>query len=84
MTRVVLHIDRLVLRGVDRADAAAVSAGLKGQLQHLLVGPDAARALAAAGNAYRVKAGEVRIARHRGATAMGRAVASSIVRGVVP
>jgi hypothetical protein len=82
--RVLVHIDRLVLRGISRADAAAVSAGLQVQLQHLLAAPDAAGPLAAGGNRHRVRAGQVRISQRRGATAMGRAVAGSIVRGVIP
>jgi len=81
--RVLVHIDRLVLRGISRADAAAVSAGLRSQLQHLLAAPDAARALAAGGNHRRVRAGPVRISQRRGATTMGHAVAGSIVRGVI-
>jgi hypothetical protein len=82
--RVHVHIDRLVLRGISRADAAAVGAGLQAQLQHLLAAPDAARALAAGGNQHRVRAGRVRISQGHGAITMGRAVAGNIVRGVIP
>ena len=34
--RIVLHIDRLVLRGIDRADAGAVSAAIQAELQRLV------------------------------------------------
>lgn len=47
MTRVVLHIDRLVLRGVDRHDADAVSTALRRALQCWLSQPHAAATLAA-------------------------------------
>lgn len=45
MTRVVLHIDRLVLRGVERHDAEAVATALHGALQRWLAQPGAAAAL---------------------------------------
>jgi len=82
VTRLVLHIDRLVLRGIERADAAVVSAGVRTELQRLLAAPDTARALAAGGSKYRVEAGEVRVA--RGGGALGRAIAGGIARGIEP
>src|SRR4051812_21645810 len=36
MTNIVLHIDRLVLRGVPRGDAAAIAASLQAELRAAL------------------------------------------------
>lgn len=46
MKRIVLHIDRLVLRGVDRHDADAVARALHAALQAWLVKPGGGAALA--------------------------------------
>lgn len=44
VARVRLHIDRLVLRGVAPADAAALAEALRGELERLLAAPPATRA----------------------------------------
>ena len=56
MTRIVLHIDRLVLRGVDPADARAVAAAMQAELGRLL-GSDAGAALLAPGDRAVLRAG---------------------------
>ena len=61
VTRIVLHIDKLVLRGIDRADAAAVSAGIRAQLKSLLVEPGVAATLATRGDHFRIKAGTAQV-----------------------
>jgi len=45
--RVVMHIDRLVLRGVDARDGRAVAAGLREELSRMLADPGVAREWAA-------------------------------------
>ncbi|MFC3284030.1 hypothetical protein [Litchfieldella rifensis] len=80
MTRLVIHIDKLVLRGIDRSDAAAVSAGVQAELQRLLAEPGAASALIAGGDRYRLKAGPVPSA-PAGGRALGQAIAGGIVGG---
>ncbi len=82
MTRVVVHIDKLVLRGIDRADAPAVSAGIEAQLQQMLVAPGMAASLAGAGDRYRIKAGVVEFDRTGGAQQLGRKAGMRIARGV--
>lgn len=82
MKRVVLHIDRLVLNGVDRADAQAVSAGLQAELQRLLVDPRVAGSLVDGGNRARIQAGTVADRTGGGALRMGRAIAGGIVKGI--
>jgi len=81
--RITLHIDRLVLHGVAPADAAAVTAGLKAELQRRLALPGANPASA---DRHRVNAGVVRIAGNRsgdhGGHAMGRAIAGRISREI--
>jgi hypothetical protein len=81
MTRVVLHIDRLVLNGLQRGDASAIAAGLQRELQARLAGSDARAALARQGNVGRLNVGEVRLAPNAGASSLGKALAGGIVRG---
>ena len=76
MTRIVLHIDRLVLRGVDPADAQAVRSALQAELGTLL---------AAAGphtpwhtGAVRLRPPAVPLPAGADARALGRAVAGAV------
>jgi hypothetical protein len=84
MKRVIVHIERLVLDGVDRADADGVARGLQGELQRLMTAPGVAQRLAAQTDTHRVRAGKVRVARGGGAADTGRAAAGGIVRGLRP
>lgn len=84
MTRIVLHIDRLVLRGIAPKDARAVSAGVRAELQRLLGEPGAAAALAAGGDRFRVRTAPTPLASDTSAAATGRRIAASIVNGVKP
>ncbi|PMR66878.1 hypothetical protein [Halomonas heilongjiangensis] len=81
MTRLVIHIDKLVLRGIDRSDAAAVAAGVQAELQRLLAEPGAASALIEGGDRSRLKAGAIQQAPATGGRALGRAIAGGIVGG---
>jgi hypothetical protein len=82
MKRVMLHINRLVLRGIDRADAQAVSAGLQAELQALLADPRVAGALVNGGNRARVHAGTVDSSADGSGRNMGKAIAGGIARGI--
>ena len=75
--RVTLHIDRLVLRGVDPHDAAAVAQALRAELGSLLA-PDAGAALAAQGSAALRRVAPISLAPGTDAAALGRAVAGGI------
>lgn len=77
MTRIVLHIDRLVLRGVDPADARAVAAAMQAELGRLL-GSDAGAALLAPGDRAVLRAGRIHLAPGDHGLALGRAVAARI------
>jgi hypothetical protein len=84
MRRVVLHVDRLLLRGFARGDAAALSAGLRAELQSLLGGEAAVAALSLHQGSHVVRAGTVRVPDGSSAGAVGRAVAGRIVRSTKP
>lgn len=75
---IVLHIDRLVLRGVDRADAPAVQAALRAELQALLGDGSGPPALAAHGTMAVLRAAPVRLPPGADAAALGRAAAGGI------
>ncbi len=80
MPRIVLHIDRLVLHGVDRADAAAVVDGLQATLRVQLA-VQGIGALVAHSATPLLKAGQVQVAQGGGGEAMGQAVGESIAAG---
>lgn len=82
MKRVVLHIDRLVLRGFDREDQAGIAEGLRAELGRLLATPQAGQALVAQHSVPRLKVAALRIAPGAQATAVGEQTAQGIVRGM--
>ncbi len=84
MRRVVLHIERLVLRGINRADATAVAAALDTELRSLFGTPDATRVLTGRTDVDRLSTGPLRVPPGGGAAVLGSAVANRIVRGMKP
>ena len=82
MTRVVVHIDKLILRGIDRADAAAVSKGLQAELHGLLGEPGITSQISRQGSIPRVKVEplqhEAGTAAHRLGSGIGRRIVSGI------
>lgn len=76
MARIVIHIDRLILRGIDGADAEAVSAGVSSALAEALGDPARRASLVAQGNRARVNAGKVNAS--TAAESTGRAVGARI------
>ena len=87
MTRVVLHIDRLVLRGVARGDAAGLSSELqetlRAELQRRLGGPFRPGLIRALPTAV-LRAGSVTAPRGEHGAAVGRALARRLLRGDPP
>ena len=77
MKKIVVHIDRLVLRGVERHDAAAVAEGVQAELQRRL----ASAPPSSFGSAHRIVAGEVHVSHSRG-SAVGVAVAGRIAKEI--
>lgn len=84
MRRVVLHVDRLLLRGFARGDAAPLAAGLRAELRSLLGGHGAVAALSEHEASQVVRAGTVRVPQGGSARTVGRAVAARIVDGGRP
>ena len=78
--RIVLHIDRLVLRDIDRADAADITQGLQDELKSRLTVPGTRPVAGVDGDRYRVNAGNVRITQGSDAHAMGCAIADRIIK----
>jgi hypothetical protein len=84
MKRVVVHIDRMVLKGFRSADAHAIGEGIRGELGRLLADPTAGERLASLGHVAGLHAGKVRLGRDAkpqdlGISA-GRATAKRILR----
>jgi hypothetical protein len=77
-----LHIERLVLEGVDAGDRAALSASIEAELAELLRRPGAIEALGTARQIDRTDGGSFRTAGDAGAEAMGVSVARGIQRGL--
>jgi len=82
MTRIVLHIDRLVLKGFDRQDRDAIAEGLRAELGRLLVTPDAAKQLMGQDGISRLNIGAVHIGQATKPTAVGVQAARGIARGI--
>ena len=78
MKRVVVHIDRLVLRGFRPEDRHAIAAGLQQELSHLLADPQAAQGLKGLGDISRLQVGGVHIAQGSKPQRVGAQVARGI------
>lgn len=79
MNRIVVHIDRLVLRGVDHVDPAALQAALQAELRTQL--GDVARQLTPHDGAAVLHVAPVRLRPGTAAAELGRAVAGGIAGG---
>jgi hypothetical protein len=82
MTRVVLHIDRLVLTGFPQQDRQALAEGLRQELGRLFAEPDVARQLVARGNAGQLKVGGVRVSPTTTPANVGNQAARGIAREI--
>jgi hypothetical protein len=76
---VTLHIDQLVLRGIDPMDKHALADGLKTELARVLSDPATRAAL---GQSRRTPV--MRLGRMAGARALGGSVAKAIGKGMRP
>jgi len=59
MKRVVVHIDRMVLKGFRNADAHAIGEGMRGELTRLFADPVAGERLASLGDMPNLQAGKI-------------------------
>ena len=82
MTRVVVHIDRLVLKGFPHQDRQALAEGLQQELGRLFAEPDAARQLAARADVGQLKVSGVRVGPSTAPANVGTQAARGIARGI--
>ena len=61
MTRVILHIDRLVLKGFNHEDRYAIAAGLQQELTQLFAEPQTVQSLTDRGDVSRLRIGNINI-----------------------
>lgn len=83
MKRVVVHIDRLVLRGFAASDGDGIALGLRQELGRLLADPAMANRLAAGGNVARLRLGAVPIQRGAAPCEIGTGVGRGIGDGMM-
>lgn len=84
MKRVVLHVDRLVLRGFRTEDRHAIGVGVHGALARLLATPGVADRLARLESAARLKGGRLQVANGTGSHELGTRAGERIVRSLTP
>jgi len=82
MTRVIVHIDRLVLKGLRPEDRHAVAQGLQAELERAWSGRDAASRLRGLGDVPRLQVGGVAVERGASPQRVGERVAQGIGREI--
>ena len=82
MKRIVLNIDRLVLRGFADGERDGFAEGLRAELVRLLAVPDAVRQLASQDGVSRLKIGAVRVGQGANPATAGMRAARGIARGI--
>jgi hypothetical protein len=78
MTRVLVHIDRLVLTGFGPQDGQALASGLQQELARAFAAPGAARSVAAMASVPRLQLRSVSVERGATAQRVGQRVAQGI------
>ncbi len=78
MKRIVVHIERLTLRGIDSGDREAIIAGLCGQLEQLLHESEARQGLLARGNVAFSRPDTLHLSRESSADQLGRRLAEAV------
>jgi hypothetical protein len=84
MSRIVLHIDRLVLRGVHSSDPQALTLAVQAELALLMSQPGSAVVLANGSHRTRVRASEVRLPAKADVPSLGQAIAGGLHAGLRP
>jgi hypothetical protein len=80
MTRVIVHIDRLVLNGLRPEDQQPIAEGLQGELGRLLQTPGVAEQLASMRSQARMRTDGIAHPQEGKPEQFGASVASNIVR----
>jgi hypothetical protein len=83
MRRVVLHIDRLVLKGFEPGDRDRIAADLQGELGRLLADPATAGRLATLGHMPTMRSGPQSSAEGAKPQRSGISAAGAITRGLL-
>ena len=83
MTRVIVHIDRLVLQGFRREDRVAIAEGLQRELAVVLGSESAVRALREGGDVPQMRVDAVQVADGQRGERVGESVARRIGAEVV-
>lgn len=81
MSRIVLHIDRLLLHGIDPSDAEAFAHALQLELRSRLATPGTSSRLTR-GHLGRLRVGAVRVQQAE-ASQLGQTLAGHIAEGIV-
>lgn len=84
MTRVVVHIDELVLKGFRPEDRHAVAGALRTELARRLTDARAVQSLLSRGDVARLNVGTFRVSADARPSATGTMAAQSIVGGRTP
>lgn len=84
MKRVIVHIDRLVLKGFRREDRLAIAEGLQQELGRVFSAPGADRHLSTLGDIARIRVGGVDIAPGSKPQSIGVQVAQGIGKEMKP
>jgi hypothetical protein len=84
MTRIIVHIDRLVLRGYLPHDRLAIGDALRRALADRLASPERARALATQPGTERMRLPGVAMPRRANPAQVGARLGAGIARGLAP
>jgi hypothetical protein len=83
MRRVLVHIERLVLKGFRDADAHAISGGMRGELARVLADPATGERLASLSHMSALHAGNVRLAPEVRPQLLGIAAGRALAKGIL-
>ena len=83
MRRVLVHIERLVLKGFRDADAHAISEGMRGELARVLADPATGERLASLRHMSTLHAGKVRLAPEVRPQLLGIAAGRALANGIL-
>jgi hypothetical protein len=82
MRRVIVHIDRMVLKGFGNADAQSIGEGMRSELARLLAQPATSHRLASLGQVSSLHAGKVRLGHDARPQAVGLSAGRAIAKGI--
>jgi hypothetical protein len=82
MRRIVVRIDRMVLKGFGSADARAISEGMRTELARTLSDPATGEKLASLGHVSSLHAGKIRFGHDARPQAVGLSAGRAIAKGI--